>query len=126
MNLPLLELELDESLALDEDLGGLSMKVSPEDLMLETLNVGDVEADQAMLMTDLDEAPDALGEAEPKLGGKPNGPPAAPPPAYPPYSPRPPVAPVLGASEVWDDHPALARHLWSVLEQLGLDGRGGV
>ncbi|MBT3644273.1 MAG: VWA domain-containing protein [Gammaproteobacteria bacterium] len=111
LNLPLLDLELDESLALDEDLGGLSMKVSPEDLMLETLNVGDVDADQAMLMTDLDEAPDALGEAEPKLGGKPNGPPAAPPPMA-------AVRPKSFYYDEWDYHIQDYRRRWCRLMEI--------
>ena len=111
LNLPLLELELDESLALDEDLGGLSMKVSPEDLMLETLNVGDVEADQAMLMTDLDEAPDAQGEAEPTLGGKPNGPPRVP-------APMAAVRPKSFYYDEWDYHIQDYRRRWCRLMEI--------
>lgn len=110
-NLPLLELELDESLALDEDLGGLSMKVSPEDLMLEALHVGDVNADEAMLMTELDEAPDALGEAEPKLGSKPDGPPLA----------EPPMAAVRPKSyyyDEWDYHIQDYRRRWCRLMEI--------
>ncbi|MBT3463135.1 MAG: hypothetical protein HN453_13240 [Gammaproteobacteria bacterium] len=111
LNLPLLELELEESLALDEDLGGLAMKVSPEDLMLETLNVGDVDADEAMLMTDLDEAPDALGEAEPKLGGKPNGPPLVP-------APMAAVRPKSFYYDEWDYHIQDYRRRWCRLMEV--------
>jgi hypothetical protein len=111
LRLPLLELELEETLALDEDLGGLSMKVNPEDLMLDTLNVGDVDGDEAMLMTELEEAPEAVGEAEPKLGAKPNGAPLVP-------TPLAVVRPKSFYYDEWDYHIQDYRRRWCRLLEI--------
>ncbi len=75
-HLPPLELDVEVGEVLNEDAAGISLKVNPEGLSLEELHVGDVDSDQSMMMTELDEAPESISESdqEPQTKGGPKVP----------------------------------------------------
>ncbi len=62
--LPLIEITSDDVLTEEDYADGLSVKVNPEDLMLDDMTFGEVDTDQAMLMTELSEVPEIDGEPE--------------------------------------------------------------
>ncbi len=59
-----IELDVEVSEVLNEDAEGISLKVNPEGLDIEELHAGDVDSDQSMMMTELDEAPDSISETD--------------------------------------------------------------
>lgn len=90
---PPLELDVEVGEVLNEDAEGISLKVNPEGLDLEELYAGDVDSDQSMMMTELDDAPESISEADEDPQSK--GEPKAPLP--------PPMEPVTARSYYYDE-----------------------
>ncbi len=64
VNLPLFEIEGAVQLTEGEDLLQLAMKIDPAGLEIEEMKRGDVDPEQGMMMTDLDEKPDIASSDE--------------------------------------------------------------
>jgi len=68
--LPALEMAAEDVTTDSDDVEGIAMTVNPKDLMLDDMSFGEVDSDQAMLMTELAEVPEIEGEPELQLSSR--------------------------------------------------------